>query len=183
MLARWLVALLVCALVSACRQDYGDAPFACKSGVCPEGYECVSQICRRQGVLPRDARVEKPWPPATDLYRDDLKTTWPSDLKVGPKDLSRKEGIATFPDLPPGLTCAQIYACYSKCATKDTPCFDACFAAGSPDGKAKANALDACDQKAWSTTCYNACNYYPPATCDACIDTACAAQVAACFPK
>jgi hypothetical protein len=180
MLARFSL-LLACALVSACQQDYGDAPFACKSGVCPEGYQCVSQICRRQSAPPRDARVEKPWPPASDLYRDDQTTTWVPDLQVGLEDLARKEGIATFPDLPSGLTCAQIFDCYDKCAPKE--CFDACAALGSPDGKAKAAALRACDQNAASTTCYNACTYYPPATCYTCLDNACAAQVAACFPK
>ena len=170
--------ILVMSLFPGCVSDYGETPFACaKSSACPEGYRCVNQVCRREGTTPPpppgDAKIDQPnWPPHSDAAPD----VWTSDQYV-----YKKEGIATFPDLPGGLSCKEIDACYGTCPPSNQACFETCFQKGSPDGKAKMDALEKCDNLAWNGTCYNACNFGSQATCNTCLDTACAKQLAACL--
>jgi hypothetical protein len=178
-----LLGLAACVLLCAgCPPDYGETPFSCtsKSPACPEGYVCLSGVCHREGVKPPpfDARGDKPWQPPSDSRSDG----GPFDLS-GPLDhYTGMEPIATVPDLPAGLSCRQINDCYGTCNKNDQPCYDACFAKGSPDGKAKMAAMENCEDQAMQNACYNACYYRSQQACWNCLDYVCASPIAACFP-
>ncbi len=71
------------ALAAGCSPEYGEAPFACATTpVCPEGYQCVSGICRRGAPL-QDGRVLDGRPVhdlrAPDGQRQDLRP--PTDAR------------------------------------------------------------------------------------------------------
>lgn len=171
-------ALAPCVLLGAsCLPDYGEIPFACaQSSACPEGYRCVSQVCRR-GNVPADARLER------DGHRPDAAVDAPKladatlagDLVAG--DLVAKKDVK-----PTGWTCAQIGACFNACAPGYQPCLDACLAQGSPDGQATMNALVACQLYAAGGACYDPCHNQSQPVCAACLQLVCAAQLAACYP-
>ncbi len=166
--------LLLALTAAGCVKDYGEAPFACASNVCPEGYLCVAKVCRREQSAPRDARVEPPrkdsWP-RTDGFqpRDGRGDTWRSDL-LAPRDIDR------FPDLG-GKSCAQTLLCYGQCGNET--CGNACYAALSPVARALMDALESCWQSAANGGCYMQCHPDGP-SCDLCLDGVCAKQLAAC---
>jgi hypothetical protein len=173
--------LLAVALCSACLPEYGDAPFACsQSSLCPEGYRCVDQVCRRASAAPDARPADRPPAPPADAARD---AGGAREAAIADKQHAGKERIAAdiakLVDLVGGLSCKQIDDCYRGCGSQS--CADACYNKGSPDGKAKMSALFACEDLAFKTTCDYACTYRPKQACDSCIDQACAAQRAACF--
>jgi hypothetical protein len=43
-------ALTLAALVGACSTDLGDLPARCPDGECPEGYDCINEVCARPGT-------------------------------------------------------------------------------------------------------------------------------------
>jgi hypothetical protein len=167
-------------LAAGCLPDYGEAPFACvESSLCPPVYPCVDMVCRR-GATPAAGAVGREGAPDTALA-DHSPHREATLVDHSPHRESATVDVARIIDLPGGLTCKQIDDCYGTCNPSDTACFNACFAKGSPDGKAKMSALEGCEDSAAVTVCAYACNISQQA-CYACLDQACAAQIGACFP-
>lgn len=158
-----LLTLLPLGMVS-CLRDYGEAPFACASAICPEGYRCVGKVCRREG------------------------TSRAPDGFVAPRDGAGVEAAtaaadstpAQLPDLSsPGSSCAVIMDCCKSCSTE--ACCNVCVNAGSLAAKAKYGAVEACYEAADFGVCDPICSQNPESySCWDCILAACQGQIKAC---
>ena len=80
-----------------------------------------------------------------------------------------------------GTSCADIYQCLAGCAPGDASCANACVAAGSSAGQQLFNAANNCMVGASAGTCATSCATPASPQCDACLQSACGAQLAACF--
>jgi hypothetical protein len=170
-----LTLLPLCAL--SCLRDYGDAPFACASSICPEGYRCVEAVCRREGTSSS--------PDGFAARRDGGRLEAAADRQgdSGAPASAESGAPAQLPDLgpgsiPQGKTCAQIMACCTSCSTE--ACCNGCFNAGSIAGKAKYGAVEACYDAADYGVCDSVCSQGSYAACWDCIRTACQGQITSC---
>ncbi len=87
----------------------------------------------------------------------------------------------TVPDTDTGTgdkSCSEINSCMGDCTSGDQTCYQACYDAGSADGKAKFDALMSCIE----TNCANECGSSGTTeSCNTCADTNCSDQLDACF--
>lgn len=121
---RW-VKLAPCLLLAGCLADYGDTPFACsKAAVCPEGYRCVSGVCRRAAVSPADVGTDVVGDgpsPHLDAVADAVRVadaarerdTVVADSRCDPKCAGKPCGNADGC----GGTCAVGSGCSTSCGT------------------------------------------------------------------
>jgi len=113
--------LPIVALLAGCfNPSLGDAPFACGAGsACPDGYDCVSGVCRKPGTGPSiDARLVDASIVIVDAARDAAGgADAPANNDARPADA--RPADARPVDAPPIDARPSIDACVPRCSGDD----------------------------------------------------------------